>query len=587
MTFLFPIFFWTLLGLGPLAAIYFLKVRPRRKPITTFFLWDAVLEQKRATRLWQRLRDILSLLLLMLAFVDIVLAMTSPRTTTQDKRGLLILIDHSASMNTRDSGGTRLDQAKRVARSLIRGLDPEQEAAVATMAAQLTFQCHLTRQPRECLEAIDCIEPTQVPFHVDLLDQILTQVDPNTIRVMLLSDGCPWQGGGPKGVELYKIGHEAKNVGIVACDLQRRPGSDQLDLWLQLASSGTEEQSVDLWLRHGPDMEKMITTTVSPGLNPPQVWPVAGTEAGSWTLILNQDDALTDDNTAYLVVHPHHPIRVAIQADQSYYPTQSVRAFAQSSGDLAWVESQPDVTLAVGQTATVERQIIFAPQGDRPWWLRLGQSLEDVMPRLLIEDHPVLRHCDLQDVPFVGARALEAPAGAVILAENRDHVPLLYTVRQGTQRAVVFNMDPAAAQFYFSAWFPVSVYNSARVLMGREETYDATTPTDHRIVSPSTWDTNSLDVRGPGPEQITHWDIRTRGLGPLSRIGFYQWQQPDQTTDVGVSLLSDADSRVNRPDVLDTHQPIARGWPLSVYCALLALVVLALECGLYHRRKVG
>lgn len=587
MTFLFPMFFWTLVGLIPLAAVYFLKVRPRRKPITTFFLWHAVLEQKRATRLWQRLRDILSLLLMVLAFVAIVLALTAPRTTAMDQRGLLILVDHSASMNTRVSGGTRLDRAKQVARSLIRGLNPEQQAAVATMGTQLGFQCHLTQQRRECLDAIDRIAPTQAPLHLDLLDQIMAQVDPNAIRVLLLSDGCAWPEQGPAGVELYKIGRDAPNVGIVACDLQRHPGSEQLDLWVQLASSGTEEQQVDLWLRHDQGRQKMMTTTVSPGLNTPQVWSVAGSQEGRWTLSLDEADALADDNTAYLVVHPRRPIRVAIQSSQPFYPAHTVQAFAQSSGELELVDNQPDVTLAVGRDTSADRQILFAPEGDTSWWLSVGPPLDYVSPKLLIEDHPILRHCDLQDVPFVGARDLEAPAGAVVLAENRDHVPLLYTVQQGPQRGVVFNMDPEAAQFYLSAWFPVSVYNSARVLMGREETYDATYGTDQSIILSTTWDRDVLDVNGPNVEQTTRWEIRDRVLGPMSQIGRYQWQQEDQTVDVGVSLLSEADTLVSRPKVLDTHEPIAQGWPLSLYCALLALAVLAVECWLYHQRKVG
>ena len=66
MTFLQPAMLWSLLVLLPLAAIYFLKVRPRRKPTTAFFLWEKIFQEKRASSLFQRLRDAWSLLLMLL-----------------------------------------------------------------------------------------------------------------------------------------------------------------------------------------------------------------------------------------------------------------------------------------------------------------------------------------------------------------------------------------------------------------------------------------------------------------------------------------------------------------------------------------
>ena len=46
-----PIYFWAFLSLIPLVAIYFLKVRPRRKPATAYFLWERIFQEKRATSL--------------------------------------------------------------------------------------------------------------------------------------------------------------------------------------------------------------------------------------------------------------------------------------------------------------------------------------------------------------------------------------------------------------------------------------------------------------------------------------------------------------------------------------------------------
>ena len=86
MSFLAPAFLWGLAALAPLAAIYFLKVRPRRKPTNAYFLWQRILNQKQTSALFRRLRDVLSLLLLAIATVAIVLAMARPRVEQSDER---------------------------------------------------------------------------------------------------------------------------------------------------------------------------------------------------------------------------------------------------------------------------------------------------------------------------------------------------------------------------------------------------------------------------------------------------------------------------------------------------------------------
>jgi hypothetical protein len=126
LTFLHPGYFLALLGLLPLIAVYFLKVRPARKSVTAFFLWRAVLDQKRDAALFHRLRDLWSLLLMALALLAIVLAMTTPQTRRDRRKNLLLIIDNSASMNALENGETRLAAAKKIALDIVRGLNADQ-----------------------------------------------------------------------------------------------------------------------------------------------------------------------------------------------------------------------------------------------------------------------------------------------------------------------------------------------------------------------------------------------------------------------------------------------------------------------------
>ena len=154
MNFLYPFYFWAMLGLLPLIGIYFLKVRPRRKPTSAFFLWEKLFDQKRSTSLFQKLRDLLSLLLMLLAFIAIVFALTSPIFNNDQRKDLFIIIDNSASMSAKDKNGTRLEEAQSLAKGIIQSLNHNQRAAVASMSLDIRYMSHFTTSPRTLMDAV-------------------------------------------------------------------------------------------------------------------------------------------------------------------------------------------------------------------------------------------------------------------------------------------------------------------------------------------------------------------------------------------------------------------------------------------------
>ncbi len=157
------------MALAPLAAIYFLKVRPRRKPVTAYFLWQKIFTEKKASALFKRLRDVLSLLLMALAFAAVAFALAEPDLAGDERKDLLIVVDHSASMSAKEGTSTRLEQAKAKAKALITGMNGTQRAAVATFASGTEMRAHPTRHHKSLLDAVDAIGPTELPSRVEAL----------------------------------------------------------------------------------------------------------------------------------------------------------------------------------------------------------------------------------------------------------------------------------------------------------------------------------------------------------------------------------------------------------------------------------
>lgn len=599
MTLLSPAFLWAFAALLPLAAVYWLKVRPRRKPTTAIFLWDRVFSEKRATTLFQRLRDVISLLLMMLAVAALVLAMAQPQLAGDQRRDLLLLIDRSASMATEEGGETRLERAKDEARAIVRALNGSQRAAIASLADEVVYHTQLTRDPRRLNEAIDGIEQTMAAVRAESLAELSGRDDwAEDYRVVLISDGV--LGGetaeGEAGeadasplaqdIELLKVGAAAENVGIVAADLKRLPSGPQaLGLWVKLASTFDEPVEADLIVQRNGVLQRVLPVVIEPGVNDAMVLDLQG-DAGAWQVTVDLADAFAADDDAYLALGERSPVRVGVSARDQYFFQHSVLAFGQAEGTLELVPGDDaDVVLSQGEAVDAPLTVVFEPQGESPLWPELGEPLGQVVPRVLVEDHPALRFLEVENMAFAGARQVEAPPGAVVLVESVDGVPLMWQVRSDDRATLVVNLSPREGEFFFSPQFPVLVHGMVTHLTRRTESLRATYRPGATVPIPGGDEGVQTQVLSPGAEETT--GVYGERLGPLDRIGFFELTNESGRWLVGSSVASLGETLVNPPEREPRLDPLSRGWPPSSLLLLLAIVVLVAESFLYHRRKVG
>lgn len=613
MTFASPALLWSLLALIPLVAIYLLKVRPRRRQTTAYFLWEQVLSDRKPNRLWERLRNLVSLLIMAATLAAIALAMAEPRLTEERPSDLLIVIDNSLSMNARQEGRSRLDLAKDRARDLARGMNGVQRAAVATLAGRLRYASHLSDNPREVLAAIDRVEPTHEtldpttlprPEDVSLESEELPEGDASAEeeaetdeqtpprRVLFLTDtNAPET---PDGVESIVVADEADNVGLVGADLRFNLNEpDQLRFYYRVASSREEPVEVDLLLHHHPEegaprLAKVVPLRVEPGVNTAQVLAVDNAEPGRWVAEIDTEpieDALAEDDRAYLVAYRQPPIRVRVDSDEPYFLERAVAAFADPGGGLAPVEKGEEVVISFGAAGeTDEHTIAFAPAGESPWWEDLGEPIEVAAPRALVEEHAVTRDIDPLAITFAGARELRTPAGSEVLVESEGGAPLIYVAKRSGRSALIVNLDPVAAEFYYSAWFPVLVQAGAKHLSGRTAPLAATHAAGSSVRLPT--DAEGFDGELTTPEGTTI-PLATAETGELTEPGFYRVEADGQSWDVGCSPLAASETLL--PLGAPTIEPagLATGRPIGHWLAIAAIVAMAAESVLYHRRKVG
>ena len=651
MSFLEPLFFWASTLIIPLAAIYFLKVRPRRDTTTAIFLWQRIYQQKQSSSLLNRLRDLLSLLLLILAFVLLTFAMAKPHFVSQDGNDLLILIDNSASMAAKGKteSKTRLEQACDEARDIVRGLGAGKRAAIATVADQIDYMSYLSGNSKQLVRAINEIEQTEIAFNIEALGKAAGSVgSQKNSRIILISDAAGYtvdtvkpsaiekdkesgksKGQLPGGIELVKVGSHAENVGIVSCDLQEVVTENgKMSFYCRLANSGESTIEADLLLYHLDKDESAkqlrrlnqghydeipgtlindMPATITPGLNEPMFFDLAENLPGRYIALLDHPDATAADNTAYLTIGKRDPIRIGVLNQDRFFFEHCIHAFSESTGlielkslSVTAGDDATEIFLAEGnitpeqfaglKASSVRNKfsaIIFNPSGESDCWILTGNSLNG--------DEIVPRVIDKDHAAFRYYDPTVIPFyGAKELILPKDGQPLLET---DTGVALIWRVNRPDKDIIVVNIDPSQgeFYYSPffPVMVYRM----ALSLASREKITTSTCSTNQLipehirkttdPITMTNPLFYTTDPRKPENLPPLTAAGFYTLKQQNKKTDISCSLLNTKETLLNDSVLKSDAGPIRKGHSPSYWLTLTALAIVAAESILYHRRKVG
>ena len=198
MNFLNP---WGLLGLSaliPIIALYFLKLKREERVVPSTLLWKKVLEDMQVNAPFQRLKYSLLLLLQLLLIALLGFALARPYLSLSGYSGqkIVLLIDTSASMATRDAGAngnlTRLDAALRDARAKADDLRQNDEMSIVAFdkdvrqLSKFTTDRAVLKQILSSLQTRDSITRADEAIETALA---ISEGRENA-RVLVLSDGC-------------------------------------------------------------------------------------------------------------------------------------------------------------------------------------------------------------------------------------------------------------------------------------------------------------------------------------------------------------------------------------------------------------
>lgn len=266
-------------------------------------------------------------------------------------------------------------------KEIIRALNGNRRAALASASGDLKFLCHLSAAPKDLLDALALTSVSDVPVTGEAVRAVnaLAAGEAKAHRVLLLTDGNGgWEGLDPK-VEVLRFGGAEKNAGLVAADLSwMESGGETARFFYRVASTFGEEKHAELELRHedGGGLMRLVPVILKADADTMGTLEVTDARPGRWIAELKIADALAADNSVSMGLAPRRPVTVRLETKDAYFFGRSVDAFANTGGLLQRVESGGDLVISEGKATDDVHSLVYAPSGASPFWKEAGDVVE-------------------------------------------------------------------------------------------------------------------------------------------------------------------------------------------------------------------
>ena len=623
MNFLSPTAF-LLFGLAaPIVALYILKLRRRREPVSTLLFWEQIFREKQTTSLFQKLKHLLSLLLQLLFLALLVLALARPQFAfmTKSARQIILIVDHSASMNALDGTLSRLESAKQEALRMVDKLRFIDEMMVISCHTQPIIHSPFTNHQKSLRAAIELIAPTDVKTDLQpalAVAHSVAQTKPNPEIVVFsdfhqIPDTLLAQQEGPDTqlsdakVQLLSVNlGEAGNVGITQFRVRKSlVNAFDYQTLLTVINASVEEKSFNVELYLNDALLDVRPYTLAPGESKSELFTNFTMEGGRLKAVLDVEDALSTDNVAYaalpkreqipvLLVTPDNPfLENALAVDEKLDLTV-VAPDQYEPGVMAYeviiFDRYNPPTLGDGNY-----MFIYPPKAGAIW--QIGESLETPLITEWERDHPILRHVHLDNVQLTEAYRVQVPAAGNVLVRSFED-PLLIVEESQNRRIVFVATDTLKSDLPLRIAFPLIVANTIQWFQGElaiEEYHLQTGEVLKKRIDDGSAIEN-VTITGPTGES---WEIPVEKdellFDETSVVGFYELKIGDHEEVWAVNLTDAAESQIHAAegvaDLLEEEEVVLGGsallhYPPWIYLVLLAVLLSAVEWFLYQRRRI-
>ncbi len=329
---------YAFISLLVLILLYLIRPKPKDTTIPSLMFFIKTSGATKQNSFLRNLINNLLFLLQLLALSALAFALTYPYINVPREsidQDTVIVLDISASMQARQDGGTRFEKAVSIA-----GREAGRSTSIV-LASSIPIVALEKGSREKALNMLSSIQAKDSTSNIGDAMLMAGTILGNKGRVVVISDMKPTDGldieAAKKAltargleVELFDVGGEADNVGIINLEVTKR------ETRAFVRNFGSEAKKISLVL--SGDRKVRQERTVLP--NSVELFSFE-TPPGISELRIEQEDALEADNIAYIVGPKTKKIRVLLVTNAE---AGSVRTALEASPDIDLKVSVPPVT---------------------------------------------------------------------------------------------------------------------------------------------------------------------------------------------------------------------------------------------------
>ena len=627
--FLSPLFL-AFLGTLPIVVLfYLLKLRRTEVIVPSTMLWSKSLQDLTANAPFQRLRKNLLLLLQLLVLLLLALGLARPFVRALGAQGtrLCVFVDCSASMQTVENGGSRLELAKTKTREMVERLRSGDKLMLVRFSDRAEVLCEFTDDKFRLRSAIDSLQTTDSPTKIR--DAMLVarslkrggtgtstdRLSPGSMgeapdfSVVVVSDGkisdLDEIGANDLDVTFLAVGETVDNAGIVACS-EREPadGGGQRQSFVLVHNEDDRPLESTLSLYFNDQLLSVEEVKVPPKSDGEVVFAHGDLGEGILRAVLDHEDSLAVDNTASLSLRPPAFLNVLLvskaESVSAFYLKRALmletrvklsevtpESYSETTGfDLVIFDGFAPPTLPRGSLVFIN--VIPPIEGVA------SQGVID-NPAIISKDseHPVMRFLNPSTVGIARAQRMSLPPGARALIST-DGAPLMADISRGEQQILLIAFDLAESNWPWQLSFPLFMQNivSWAPHAGTEEEKSVTTGSAITLLPIPGVEVATVTRPDNSTESIDLDTMRPTSYGRTERVGTYAIARGEVTERYAVNLLSPIETAISpaiglslgREEVKAVRGSIEQNRELWHWFVLVGITLLSIEWWIYCRR---
>jgi Ca-activated chloride channel homolog len=599
---------WLLPLGGLIILLYLLKMRRKDLKVPASFLWPPMTYEVRANALIQRLRFSWLLILQLLALCLIVVALARPQMRQAGLGGemTIIVIDTSASMSTREAGGTRFDEALRTAAGVIDNVRAEDRVSLIEAGPTPRVVFPLSNDQARMRAALASVEPTDAASEVGEALRLAASLASRheAARIVLLSDGVfpevrNFTPGRAK-VEFVRMGKGRENTAIQALGVATTGEGRQL--YYSLHNHGLQPSEGTLNLFIDGQLYNSIKVQVPPGS---AVGDTLGLPESGRVIEarLDNNDLLSADNYAVAIADAGATVRALLVGGGNLFLERALsldpritleRASQLPPSEKAGSPGLPSYDLIVfdgvqEQPVKAKGVLTLGVAGPNSPVTASGSG--DPGPLASEQhDHPLLTGLSFEGVFIERAERVRPKPEGEVLVETRAG-PLI-VVSETAQRKIYVGFEPLKSDFPLQVAFPIFVANAIDFLAPGGAGAPLAVATGRPFSLPALTDGEAI-LKGPTGEHKVDPAGGSYVFRHATRVGAYEiGGTADRPQQVFAVLASENESNIAPSDVvlLGGEAVAAKGESVRLAdywrpLLLLGLLVLAFEWWYFARRS--